>query len=1209
MSKDLDELTQLLKTSRLSDALSDHLLKLGIESVADFVGLVNSQAYESELKTLIVDKSACKDDLVQLSRLRNAWREAQLLVDKSRKRRLEGIADDCDDPLDSGTQENLLQSFQAMYGVKLNMHLTPSDALLGRVYREFTRNAPTVIPAKKIMSLYKASAGASRESVSLGSNIMVQVSSEPPAIKTVIAYYWSLRVLANAYALAGTHKVQSVASASKQVTFAPLDVNVQYADYCLRQVTEVVTNASQQLAWLQSKDENTRACMVEFMRQGQSQGEALQNALTRAEVAWVMPASLPVAVDKSQPDSPEGRLRKKERTLRVLPSGQMPCKRYNDQRGCASNEKQCPDKRKHCCDVVKPDGQACLPCPVLGIVESASVDPRWVDSVSPNMVPLLPGPFRTEAAEFGHVDDPKLWSCFANQPLLHPMAHVQMPNVRVELTLQAVALKFQGKQCPKTVFFQDGFVKSSSKLFAPLLQHGLAQVPAPMLQKQGAQRQATLAELAHMYCIPAALAAVVPPSIIRSATHLPSLAMVVCILLKSLHCDKQVVPFPWYEPQEDKLRQLVAGTVFQPGLCDSFPGTLTAAEVADRALHRCSLEGVYFSRSASDLRSALARVPLAALQLFWVHAQLMGLPGHVQGPDWAQQKAPSASALAIGSQRGSGLSRFALCPLHPSGLSKEQHIAASAQVASPFASACILDEDLQFVCQLLVTYGPYVRQWRLDQLKIMRKLAKVLQPWEAECAGCMPPSVQRVAAAKKPMFMLVCSILLRWPDETNALRYVTGYRIVGDIECSGLFRPLDVDRSQSTGTDVLFGKPHNLWAMRQRVKPGQHDAELASMTRQEILDGFAEGVFTQDELDERFGVGLWRPLERFIHVQSCGKLRCIDSGKKSGHNAASRESETIYTTTVDVVPVVVRRAWEMIWQFWAADSSCLPEWCDFVLGTEDMKNAYRQCPVHPQHRSCSTIAFWDHEVNDIRFVVLDGLPFGLSSSVLNFNRTPALLTAVARRFCGCAVAHFFDDSGIVDLSCSNGLAQAIVREVYALAGAHLDPAKSQSPAGCRTFLGLSVNVALAATAGVVEVDLKPGFRETIKAEIESVLESSTLTSGQAAKLRGKFGWAASGTYGKCGRGGQAPLVQRQYFDHSDFLTSSLRDALNFHLLLATFVGPKQIAVFNEPMPPIRIYSDASYEPEADVVAGIGFVLFDAASSRPPIGMAASLDPE
>lgn len=29
----------------------------------------------------------------------------------------------------------------------------------------------------------------------------------------------------------------------------------------------------------------------------------------------------------------------------------------------------------------------------------------------------------------------------------------------------------------------------------------------------------------------------------------------------------------------------------------------------------------------------------------------------------------------------------------------------------------------------------------------------------------------------------------------------------------------------------------------------------------------------------------------------------------------------------------------------APDVLQLPEWCDFVLGIEDMKNAYRQCPV------------------------------------------------------------------------------------------------------------------------------------------------------------------------------------------------------------------------------------------------------------------------
>jgi hypothetical protein len=39
------------------------------------------------------------------------------------------------------------------------------------------------------------------------------------------------------------------------------------------------------------------------------------------------------------------------------------------------------------------------------------------------------------------------------------------------------------------------------------------------------------------------------------------------------------------------------------------------------------------------------------------------------------------------------------------------------------------------------------------------------------------------------MFMLACSLLLRWPDETNAIRFITGFQVVGDIEHTGLFRP------------------------------------------------------------------------------------------------------------------------------------------------------------------------------------------------------------------------------------------------------------------------------------------------------------------------------------------------------------------------------------------------------------------------------------
>ena len=86
----------------------------------------------------------------------------------------------------------------------------------------------------------------------------MQVQSEPPALKSVVAYYWALRILANAYAIAGIHKVPVALQTGQTVVYAPLDVNVQYADFCLRQVADIVPTQVQQLGWLQAKDEYTR---------------------------------------------------------------------------------------------------------------------------------------------------------------------------------------------------------------------------------------------------------------------------------------------------------------------------------------------------------------------------------------------------------------------------------------------------------------------------------------------------------------------------------------------------------------------------------------------------------------------------------------------------------------------------------------------------------------------------------------------------------------------------------------------------------------------------------------------------------------------------------------------------------------------------------------------------------------------------------------
>ena len=138
--------------------------------------------------------------------------------------------------------------------------------------------------------------------------------------------------------------------------------------------------------------------------------------------------------------------------------------------------------------------------------------------------------------------------------------------------------------------------------------------------------------------------------------------------------------------------------------------------------------------------------------------------------------------------------------------------------------------------------GPCVANWRDAQVKVLSQLAARLRPWELQLIKQMPPSVARVACRKRPAFMLMCAILLRWPDPLNALRFVTGYKVVGDIEHSGLFRPVEVDESRPIGLPALLGPSalNNLEALKARVGPSQYDTQLRSCCLDEVALGHAE---------------------------------------------------------------------------------------------------------------------------------------------------------------------------------------------------------------------------------------------------------------------------------------------------------------------------------------------------------------------------------
>ena len=142
-------------------------------------------------------------------------------------------------------------------------------------------------------------------------------------------------------------------------------------------------------------------------------------------------------------------------------------------------------------------------------------------------------------------------------------------------------------------------------------------------------------------------------SLFENSFHVPSV-MVVVSLAYALLPAPEPVPRAIYAAFEARLRRAVKGTVWQPGLVDSWPGVMSSAALLTRIRHSFSELSVSLPdlHASDDMDLALRR-----LQVYWVDTQIRGRQASDQGPCWAQQKARAASAAALGQQRGGPTSK------------------------------------------------------------------------------------------------------------------------------------------------------------------------------------------------------------------------------------------------------------------------------------------------------------------------------------------------------------------------------------------------------------------------------------------------------------------------------------------------------------------------------------------------------------------------
>jgi len=211
-----------------------------------------------------------------------------------------------------------------------------------------------------------------------------------------------------------------------------------------------------------------------------------------------------------------------------------------------------------------------------------------------------------------------------------------------------------------------------------------------------------------------------------------------------------------------------------------------------------------------------------------------------------------------------------------------------------------------------------------------------------------------------------------------------------------------------------------------------------------------------------------------------------------------------------------------------------------------------------------------------------GLPFGLASSPVIFNRLPAAICAIARVYCGVAVDAFFDDFICVDKADAPiteeknlpggtpsqrtwpSSAQWALDKIASLIGLELEHTKHKPARSRNVLLGVEGDVSKFKT------DKKISFQPTLRRRNEIIVAlkecqiRKQMRPREASAFLGRLNFLLSTSYTSVGRTATQPLVDRASNRHEGKgpsrtnkhrWTHSLTHMLNFFEQLFAHLPP------------------------------------------------------
>ena len=369
--------------------------------------------------------------------------------------------------------------------------------------------------------------------------------------------------------------------------------------------------------------------------------------------------------------------------------------------------------------------------------------------------------------------------------------------------------------------------------------------------------------------------------------------------------------------------------------------------------------------------------------MFEEYHREQGTAASVYPPQHFDSAQRAAVDAALGIQWGALGSKRSVGPLIQKQGGARRHLREALDIARHFhdpSNAPIpAEEDLRYAAIVTVNKGEWLRKFRCDSAKRLRAVAQPCSSLNRHFLGMQHPAVASISGSVNIVFIAILIIIMRWPDRKLPRRFVIGFNIAGRVEESGVF-PKQVS-GIGMSTDILLQRHEQRLREWGRQPPDKHVEFLVKCCRKDTSRGFGTELLTKTQLDTKFGKKGWCSNPRFSIEQSSGKIRPIDDGKRSGINDATSFEEKLCLCSALQPCIGARLIIEE-----SAGSKDLVVSHPLESGGEDLPDAFRHVPIHPDDHRYNIVAVRVPGSDDWKFQVVWGHLFGHASAVINFNR-------------------------------------------------------------------------------------------------------------------------------------------------------------------------------------------------------------------------------